>query len=142
MMGWLEPASFLGQGQWERVPVSFSVPGKESVQLISSNWAMPIPDCVPGRPVCQTALSWDACSTPELNYKARAWWQEGQLSLREAASCLPERINGCWGRKAMVSRRVTSRRGEAGLGWKEFRAGPAGAKVALLVREPRWPSQE
>lgn len=141
-MGWLEPASFLGQGQWERVPVSFSVPGKESVQLISSNWAMPIPDCVPGRPVCQTALSWDACSTPELNYKARAWWQEGQLSLREAASCLPERINGCWGRKAMVSRRVTSRRGEAGLGWKEFRAGPAGAKVALLVREPRWPSQE
>lgn len=142
MMGWLEPASFLGQGQWERVPVSFSVPGKESVQLISSNWAMPIPDCVPGRPVCQTALSWDVCSTPELNYKARAWWQEGQLSLREAASCLPERINGCWGRKAMVSRTVTSRRGEAGLGWKEFRAGPAGAKVALLVREPRWPSQE
>lgn len=141
-MGWLEPASFLGQGQWERVPVSFSVPGKESVQLISSNWAMPIPDCVPGRPVCQTALSWDVCSTPELNYKARAWWQEGQLSLREAASCLPERINGCWGRKAMVSRTVTSRRGEAGLGWKEFRAGPAGAKVALLVREPRWPSQE
>lgn len=142
MMGWLEPASFLGQGQWERVPVSFSVPGKESVQLISSNWAMPIPDCVPGRPVCQTALSWDACSTPELNYKARAWWQEGQLSLREAESCLPERINGCWGRKAMVSRTVTSRRGEAGLGWEEFRAGPAGAKVALLVREPRWPSQE
>lgn len=36
----------------------------------------------------------------------------------------------------MVSRTVTSRRGEAGLGWEEFRAGPAGAKVAVLVREP------
>lgn len=51
--------------------------------------------------------------------------RRGWLSQGKAESCLAKK----------VSRTVTCKRGEAGLGWEAAWSEPVGAKVAVLVRE-------